>query len=213
LSEIVSDQSRFDLAGAELLSTIAKENGSCVIASLHQGNWEVCSSAAMQLGLRPAGVYRELTNPLVEAYILKARAPFYPLGLFCKRPGSDVARKLLSILKAGGTIAILADLRDDDGIHLDFLGKPSSANAFPAFLARMTGRPLIAGRIVRTHGVRFKGEVVEVAVPVTSDRQADIAEGTRRLAAVFEGWVRQNPEQWLWTHRKWELPNDSGRER
>jgi KDO2-lipid IV(A) lauroyltransferase len=213
IDEIVKDQSRFDLRRTDLLRDIATSGSSCVMASLHQGNWEASSSAAMMLGLKPAGVYRELTNPIVEAYLLKTRAPYYPRGLFCKKPGSDVARRLLGILKGGDTVAILADLRDDSGIHLDFLGKPSSTTAFPAFLARMTGRPLIAGRIVRTGGVRFRGEVELVEVPVTSNRQDDIAEGTRRLAAVFERWIRDCPDQWLWTHRKWDLPDDEGRGR
>ncbi len=208
LGEIMGDDNRFDLRDTQALRSIAEAGGACVIASLHQGNWETCSSAAMKLGFRPTGVYRELTNPIVEAHLLKMRAPFYPGGLFCKRPGGDIARRLLSIVKGGGTLAILGDLRDDSGIHLDFIGKPSSANAFPAFLARMTGRPLIAGRMVRTGGVRFRGEAERIDVPVTDDRHADIAEATRRLSAVFDRWVRENPEQWLWTHRKWELPED-----
>jgi len=208
LEEIARDDSRFDLEGAQLLRRVAETGGGCIIASLHQGNWEACTSAAIKLGLSPAGVYRELTNPLAEAYMLEARAPFYPRGLFCKRPGSDIARRLITVLKAGGTIAMLSDLRDDSGVHLDFLGEPSSAIAGPAFLARMTGRPLLAGRVVRTGGVRFRGEAVAIEVPVTDDRQADIAEATRRLSQVFEGWVRENPEQWLWTHRKWDLPEE-----
>ena len=206
LNEIVGNDSRFDLSGTDLLKQVVAEGGGCVIASLHQGNWEACTSAAMKLGLQPAGVYRELTNPIVEAYMLATRAPFYPAGLFCKRPGSDVARRLMSILKAGKSIAILADLRDDSGTHLEFLGHPSSATVFPAFMARMTGRPLIAGRIVRTGGVRFRGEVERIDVPMTDDKQADMAEATRRLSAVFERWIRENPEQWLWTHRKWDVP-------
>jgi KDO2-lipid IV(A) lauroyltransferase len=207
LQEIADDEGRFDGSQAHDLKALISDGGGGVVASLHQGNWEASSTAAIQLGLRPAGVYRELTNPLVEALLLQHRTPFYPGGLFCKRPGSDVARRMLTIVKSGGTLAILADLRDDNGIHLDFLGKPSSASAFPAFVARMTGRPLLAGRLVRLGGVRFRTESEVVDVPMTDDRQADIAEATRRLAAVFERWIRENPEQWLWTHRKWDVPD------
>lgn len=207
LKEFVDDPTRIDLSGAWRLKEMAERGENFVIASLHQGNWEASSCALLRFGLEPAGVYRELSNPIVEVMVEKTRAPFYPRGLFCKRPGSDIARKLLSILKGGrGTIAMLADLRDSTGVPVEFLGRPSLANPFPAFMARMTGKPLMAGRLVRTGGAYFRCEVERIEVPVTDDRQADILEATKRLTEVFESWIRKDPAQWMWTHRKWDLP-------
>ncbi len=31
----------------------------------------------------------------------------------------------------------------------------------------------------------------------------EVARLTEDLTARIEGWVRANPEQWLWTHRRW----------
>ena len=42
-----------------------------------------------------------------------------------------------------------------------------------------------------------------VEVPVTSDRDADIVQGTANLAAAFEASIRKHPEQWMWAHRRW----------
>eukprot|EP01035_Chromulina_nebulosa_P024719 gene24719-32198_t len=201
LKEIFDSPARFDLSTAGVLAEVAKAGGNAVIASLHMGNWEAASSATLKLGLKPAGVYRQLTNPIVEALLARTRQPFYPAGLYCRRPQGDIARKVISVVKNGGTLAIMADLRDDSGVHLPFLGHASSASAFPAFVARMTGVPLVAARLVRTHGVYFRAEAEIVGVPQTDDRHADIAEATRRLAAIFERWIHDCPEQWLWTHR------------
>lgn len=207
LKEFVDDPTRIDLTGAGLLKEMGERGQNFVIASLHQGNWEANSSVLLRLGIEPAGVYRELSNPIVEVMVEQMRAPFYPRGLFCKRPGSDIARKLLTILKSGrGTVAMLADLRDSTGVPVEFLGRPSLANPFPAFMARMTGKPLMAGRLVRTSGAHFRCEVERIEVPVTDDRQADILEATKRLTEVFESWIRADPAQWMWTHRKWDLP-------
>lgn len=207
LKEFVENPTRIDLSGAGLLKEMGERGENFVIASLHQGNWEVNSCALLRLGIAPAGVYRELSNPIVEVMVEKTRAPFYPRGLFCKRPGSDIARKLLTILKSGrDTVAMLADLRDSTGVPMDFLGRPSLVNPFPAFMARMTGRPLLVGRLVRTYGAHFRCEVERIEVPVTDDRQADILAATKHMNEVFERWIRTHPAQWMWTHRKWDLP-------
>ena len=26
------------------------------------------------------------------------------------------------------------------------------------------------------------------------------------MTSVVEGWVRENPTQWLWMHRRWRVP-------
>ncbi|WP_425349125.1 hypothetical protein [Methylobrevis pamukkalensis] len=70
-------------------------------------------------------------------------------------------------------------------------------------LARRLGLPLVAGRVVRTQGARFRIEATPVEVPRSTDAEADIAETTRRVNAVFERWIREYPGQWMWGHRKW----------
>jgi KDO2-lipid IV(A) lauroyltransferase len=49
----------------------------------------------------------------------------------------------------------------------------------------------------------------EVTVPRTGDREADAYRLTADCTAIFEGWVRRYPEQWLWTHRRWAVPIDA----
>ena len=35
------------------------------------------------------------------------------------------------------------------------------------------------------------------------DRDAEIAGLTQRIASHIEGWIREDPEQWLWIHDRW----------
>jgi KDO2-lipid IV(A) lauroyltransferase len=51
--------------------------------------------------------------------------------------------------------------------------------------------------------VHFYIETERIEVPRTADRDADIAEATRRIHALFEQWIREHPEQWMWAHRRW----------
>ena len=114
-----------------------------------------------------------------------------------------MALKLVRIVRDGGAVAVLADLRDRRGAAVPYFGQPAPSTTFPALLARTTGATLVAGRVVRSGPVRFfiEGEVIEV--PKTPDRDADIIEGTQRIQACFERWVREHPDQWMWAHRRW----------
>lgn len=208
LATFAAEPERIELADVEAVARLVGSGRGAVLVSLHMGNWELASLTAMRLGLAPAGVYREVRNPRVEERFRRLRAPFYPAGLHVSRGNRspEVAMRLLGIVRRGGTVALLGDLREVQGVEVPFFGLPVHATPFPALAARLAGVPLVAARIVRTEGARFRAEAVEVPVPVTADRDADIRAGTAALHAVYEAWIREQPGQWFWIHRKWAPP-------
>jgi KDO2-lipid IV(A) lauroyltransferase len=127
--------------------------------------------------------------------------PLYDSGLFPRQAAT--AFKLRTLARQGVAVGILADLRDASGLEVPFFGRPALANALPAVLARRLGLPLVAGRVVRTAGVRFRLEAEVLETPRTRDADADILAGTAILTRRFEDWIRETPSQWMWAHRKW----------
>lgn len=172
-----------------------------IFVSLHSGNWEVVSLPLYQMGIDLIGVYKPLSNPLVESYLLARRLPIYRGGLIGRERG--VALKLRARARAGSTLAILADQTDQTSIPVTFFGRRARAMPFPAMLARRLGLPLFVGRCVRTGGARFRIEGRWLDVPRTDDPEADIAALTGAVHEVWEAWIRQYPAQWMWAHRKW----------
>ena len=173
-----------------------------VVCSLHMGNWEIVSQGGLHFGLPVAGVYQRLTNPFVDEWLHKLREPLYPGGLYDKSPAN--ARTLLRIAREGGYPAFIADFREGRGVVTPFFGLPARSNAFPALLARVTGRPLYAVRAIRRPGVRFSMRIERIDVPHTDNRDADVLAATTALQAQFEAFVREAPEQWMWAHRRWD---------
>jgi KDO2-lipid IV(A) lauroyltransferase len=174
-----------------------------VIASLHLGNWEIAAMGAAIAKFPVAGVYHPLRNPLVERYLRGLRLAAYPGGLLPKGAGSG--RRLIAHAKRGGAVGFIADVRELRGVAVTFFGQPAFATPMPAMMARLSDVPIIACAMVRTGGVRFELTLCEVAVPRTTDRDADVRAGTQALHDVFEAWIRETPEQWMWSHRKWAL--------
>lgn len=183
----------------EALEAVRK--GGCVVVGLHQGNWEIASMVGLREGLHVAGVYQKLKNPLVDRYITRMRAPYYPAGLYSK--GHDAVLKLMRVLKSGGGIGVLGDLREHKGVEVPFFGRLAPSTPFPALMARTLNIPLIAAQVIRLEGAHFTLRTVVVPVPRTGDKDADVLAGTAALQAQFEAWIREHPEQWMWAHRRW----------
>ena len=50
---------------------------------------------------------------------------------------------------------------------------------------------------------RFRIEMLELQIPRTSNAGADIVAATAMMQAQFEVWVRELPDQWMWSNRRW----------
>ncbi|WP_106754234.1 lysophospholipid acyltransferase family protein [Pannonibacter carbonis] len=194
-------QQRFEIDIDDLTQEVFERKGGCVFVSLHSGNWELCVAPAVWRGVPITGVYQALKNAHSDAVLRQLRGELYPGGLFSK--GHQTARKLVSILRQGGAVAIMSDLRERRGLVVPFFDQPAYATPVPVSLARACNVPIIMGRTVRLDGVRFRIEGRGLILPRTDDKEADIQAGTEAIHAQFEAWIREYPEQWMWIHRKW----------
>jgi len=183
------------------------DNKGIVIASGHIGPYELIVMAGNLAGYKPTGIYQELSNPLVDRFLADLRAPMFPGGLLTK--SHKTARKVLGIVKAGGAAAFLADQREFKGIEVSFFGKPAFSNPFPALLARHCNVPFVGGRVIRRLEGRLTFAADEIDVPRTKDSARDILVGTQNFHNLLESYIREYPEQWMWTHRKWAPPPEN----
>jgi len=47
-------------------------------------------------------------------------------------------------------------------------------------------------------------EIVGAIEPVRDAAgKIEVEETMQIIAGIFEGWIREHPEQWLWLHRLW----------
>lgn len=187
-----------------LADILGNKDRGIVFASGHLGPYELMVMAGHIAGFEPAGIYQELSNPLVDQYLADQRSPMFPGGLLSK--SHKTARKVLGIVKAGGSVAILADLREFKGIEIEFFGQSAYCNPFPALLARHCDVPFVGARVIRRHDGSFTFNAEEITVPRSEDNSTDIRQATQNFHDLLERYIREYPEQWMWTHRKWAQP-------
>jgi Kdo2-lipid IVA lauroyltransferase/acyltransferase len=192
---------RIDLGTVpDLLKSLPADRG-VVFCGAHQGNWELLVIGLLRMGYAPCGIYQRVKNPYIDAMIQRMRADFYTAGLLPKQKTS--AMTMLRHVRAGGAIALLADLRDYQGVQVPFFGRLAPSTPFPAMIARVHDVPLCLGSVERLPHGRFRLHVRRIDVPMTADRDADIALATARLQSAIEEIIRHTPHEWMWAHRRW----------
>ena len=50
---------------------------------------------------------------------------------------------------------------------------------------------------------RFSIEIKELKVPRTANQADDVKWVTAAMQQQFEAWIREAPEQWMWSNRRW----------
>ncbi len=209
LDRILAQPERIEIANEALLERYRGRLGPAVCVSLHMGNWELAMWPLVKIGANPAAIYRLVNNPYVDAYLRSQRKAMYPGGLFArgkkggKAAGHLTARLLGNYLRQGGRVGLLADLYDRNGVEVPFFGHPARSSRVPALLARRLGCRVWIGRCLRVGTQsRFRVEMKELRVPRSDDAEADIRELTAEIQKTFEDWIREYPEQWMWSNRK-----------
>lgn len=211
MDRVVRDPGRIEIVNGSLFNRYRDKLGSAIGVSLHMGNWELAVWPFVVAGANPAGVYRSVNNPYVDKYLRDQRRDMFPGGLFGRgRVEGDhgdtqrTARLIMDYVRRGGRLGLVCDLYDRTGIEVPFFGQPARTQAIGAMIARRVGARMWLARCVRVgRASRFKVEIRELRVPRTANQSADIAWTMTAMQQQFEAWVREHPEQWMWSNRRW----------
>ncbi len=202
LETIANDPGRVEIIDpAGVVVTLRDDGAGCLLISAHFGNWELAPMPGYRAGLNQVSFYRAPNNPFVGALVQRLRKKLSPGGFLPK--SGEGARQALAMLKAGAHIGMLVDQKQNEGISIAFFGRDAMTTPAPASFAQRMRVPIAAGKVERLRGARFRITVYPVEQAVTGDRRADIAETTRRINAMFEGWIRERPDLWFWVHKRW----------
>ncbi len=212
IDQLIADPSRIRITPEKLFGRYKDKLGPAVGISLHMGNWELSIWPFVVANANPGAVYRSVNNPYVDSYLRAQRRDLYPGGLFGRGKvegdhGDDqrTARILTDFVRKGGRLGLVCDLYDRTGIEVPFFGKPARTQAIAAMIARRVGSRMWLSRCKRLGtGSHFEIELRELRVPRTANQSEDIRWIMTEMQRVFEGWVRECPEQWMWSNRRWE---------
>jgi KDO2-lipid IV(A) lauroyltransferase len=142
-------------------------------------------------------VVRRLDNPRIDALVERRRAISGNRVILKK----DAARTILKALSANEAVGILIDQNTapEEGVFVDFFGKPACANVGIVRLATASGAAVIPGFALWME--KERQYVLRFYPPVTMT--GDSLHDTQQLQSKLETVIRQHPDQWLWIHNRW----------
>ncbi|HXF53851.1 MAG TPA: lipid A biosynthesis acyltransferase [Hyphomicrobiaceae bacterium] len=211
IDRLLKDGDRIRVANAAMFDRYKMKLGAVVGVSLHMGNWELAMWPLTAAGGHPAAVYRSVNNPYVDRYLRAQRKALYPGGLFGRGKvegehgeSQRTARLITDYVRRGGRLGLVCDLYDRTGIEVPFFGKPARTQAIAAMIARRLGARIWLARCLRLGPTsRFEVELKELKVPRGPNPADDIRSIMTEMQKQFEAWIREAPEQWMWSNRRW----------
>jgi KDO2-lipid IV(A) lauroyltransferase len=194
----------WEIVNEDILHEVARRGGPAIFFSGHIGNWELLPQVVAAFGMPMSSMYRPAKNRLVDTMISELRREALGLEVPMFPKGAAGGRAALAHMARGGFLGILIDQKLNDGIAVDFFGRPAMTAPSLAALALRFRCPVIPGCCERIGPARLRfTPEPPLVLPDTGDRAADIATLTRTVNATLERWIRARPESWLWLHRRW----------
>ncbi len=193
------------VTGIEHVDRALEQGKGCIIVTSHVGSIDLMAYSQSILGFPIHGVVKDIQWKAAQDFIRAVRERT-GLALISPRKSGDVIRQTLI---DNEIVALIVDQHTNRyrGIVCEFFGMPASVNPAPARFHFETGAPVVTAVMYRRGNTSHFDMTVE---PFEMERphgelDLDIRHNTERLTAIIEGWIRKDPGQWLWLHKRWKV--------
>ncbi len=183
------------------IATILDSGRPLILVSGHYGSWE---ALAQFLATRIDSIYflaKRQRNIQVDRLINRLRTRLGGTIM----PSHEAPRKLSGLFASGGNCILFVADQDGgpEGVIVDFLGRASSYARGPALYAYHYNVPVIPVFLKRNN----PGFTLDFGNRIDPDPSADKQDEIKRIVTAYSDAlaqrVDQDPDQWLWTHRRW----------
>lgn len=172
----------------------------CQVHAGHNFNWEMAQIAfAYYSKFTLMGVYMPLKNKTMDRVFIKLRSRSGTILI----PATDMRKSMLPYRHTQYLLALAADQVPGNvlkAMWLNFFGMPSAFASGPERGARSGNIPVIF-----LHITKEKRGHYFIHSKLATDQPASLPYGelTRMYRDFLEEVIRERPDMWLWSHRRW----------
>jgi KDO2-lipid IV(A) lauroyltransferase len=194
---------RVEVSGIPIFLELRDNPRPFIVFTGHTGNFELLPVAGAAFGLSVTVLFRPPNNPYVAQKVFNFRSA--RMGhLVPSHAGSSFA--LARQLEDGAGVGVLVDQKFRKGLKTTFFGRDVKTNPLLPKLVRQFNCEVYPARCIRLPGNRYRLEIEpKMDLPRDERGNLDLPATAQMLNDKVEGWVRENPEQWLWYHDRWNI--------
>lgn len=191
---------RMHLLNPEVLEEFYQSNRSAIAVTGHYGNWEWAAiTLPFQSKYAPQGVYLPIKDAVFNRAMIQSRSRF---GIDLLHAGKMTlemeSRKAVKSIT--GFIADQSPSNPERGLWMRFLNQDTC-------VARGTEKYAVKYNMAVAFGMIKKVKrgyyTLEYKVVTADASQTQEAEITRVQTGILEALIRQEPQFWLWSHKRW----------
>ena len=191
----------------EMFEELKNSNKPILFFSGHLANFELLAMYLDKNNFNISALYRPLNNiflnPIMEnlrkKHICKNQIPKTIPGQQKYKFG---AKKLIKKIKNKENIAFMIDQKVTQGIQVDLFDRKALTMDLPAQMALKYGYVLQPLKIKRYDGINFK---IIIDDPIQISTNDDVQSITLKINFKLEEMIKENPKQWIWTHKRWKI--------
>ena len=197
-------QKIIEFEGVENIESAKRAGKGVLLVGSHFGNWELHGIAHGYRYGPIAVVARGQDNPYFNRWLEEIRTAGGNTVLYKQR----ALQRVMRLMKDGESVAVITDqnVSKEDALFIDFFGRKAATTPVASWIALKTGAALVPAYTLPLADGRYRMVYEKPIYPSACknlDRRRAIELLTQQCAQVQEGYVRRNPEFWLWQHRRW----------
>ncbi len=194
-------QKRYRVTNREVLDELYDKGKSITLVMGHYGNWEFFCGLPFYAKHKIVAIYKPLKDKFFDSFMNKTRSKFgvQPVAM------AHIYRELVNynnqkIPTATMFIADQSPHKQQIRFWADFLNQPT-----PVFLGTEKIARKLDQAIVFCQMRKVKRGYYEVYIEKLFDDLSNVndSEITKRHMLALENIIKEQPEYWLWSHRRW----------
>lgn len=191
---------RYMVHNIQVLREIEKEKSILIVCS-HYANWEWNVSINNYVRSKGYAVYQKITNDYFDRWIKRVRARWNTTLITQKQVvRTVVANKKNNITGIFGMVSDQSPQKHLAHYWTEFMGIKVPVVNGAEIMARKMDLAVVFLKVSKVKRGYYKAEFIPITTSGATTEKNEITDTFLRLA---EQQIRERPEHYLWTHRRW----------